>query len=1206
MIIYDLIQYFVDAQACVPRFEGDPTSTCPGTALNAITAAFATQGYWMQADILNLMLDRSSGQGLQMWAVLAYVIAVAGGIISMAFGQPPKMYLWFFIGPAIFHQLVQDRVPVHGVRWNIGPVLPPEQVTSDRDRWNRAQREVWKLAEPGLANTNIAEFGYRIYSNQQPEGGPQGNGTVRVAQAFVWADRIFSDTFNWFTYWTGLFKMGATKARGGSGKTNLPSRSAAEDYQEATAGAAADDFDLSNDQSWLLANLKWRMLEDITRARLSTADLRDAFVTFLASECGEAFSRGVNQANFTAAANAKGRNVPITIFQNGAINNIAASLVGPQDYTLLTQLLMNQTIPTPTSLKAVLSDTSIGSFASSVNFFTSPAFYDGVYLERIRCDQYLYFLTHAFRWQAGHIYYQMISSLPPGSAPAALPYNLFYGWDIPVNPGRSIVDTALTSAVGLNSKLTNLSFTKQARFLGDLILVHIYRNELSIAPEITPPQLSPSGKAVTAIKTYSRSIGSISKFGEVYQWALLLPYMMGILLYMLAVAFPFCCIFVVIPGWHKIMISWLSFFVWVKLWDPFFAICMMMERSVWAMIGNGSDASRLLSRVLDIQNPVYGTFTGIACPGGSASVAVPFRTCGEGIVPDVYTGAAGGIGSIFSNISNLNTRVGTSLAGAPDFFPWFNSIRTLDISMALGANMDLDLSNSYYIYIMAALYFAVPAVTGQLVLGAKAGAASLLQSATGGVAQEVGRAAGQTEGALVGGMLNSNQQTLGNATYLKSLRTDPEKLAENALEYGNSALRSNILAKKAGTIAGSVNEFAKASNFATENIIRAADVGAAIERRAYGDELANVGSYGAFGQMGTTLPSGHFRRDPRNFELNSTASPLVGETPAGGSGIAENPGTPTPQSGGGRSMINRPEIGRAASSVVSAAQASATTALQKAQNQLEMEGRIFDAAMRQQNAMNQMMYDSRQLEANMDSFQHGLESDAAGQYSQLAGAAATMRAQEAQGSAQSRYFNGTALLIGGAMGAAGWLQPGIGRDVLSRSPNNALAFGGHLGERAQKITSFLDPGSGERSLYNIIGQEASDLRLAWGGTALMENWYAPTVEQASSWRASFANETMNSIGSVSTPGRALEYGATSSGAPRPFVHAVAVAGQVNGAYVRDPSGPLANSTFLNPSTRPQVDVSSRIQQNVGASRIPGAGMAGAGADLLGIGQEGKN
>ena len=118
--MYELILTLLELQASggvVPVGTPMPCTNCGGQALTAVTAAWGTQGYYAQADVL----EQIRNFGLDKWAILAYVLAAFGGLIMAAMGLPYKMYLWFFIGPALFWTLCYDTVDVTGVDWRVGP-----------------------------------------------------------------------------------------------------------------------------------------------------------------------------------------------------------------------------------------------------------------------------------------------------------------------------------------------------------------------------------------------------------------------------------------------------------------------------------------------------------------------------------------------------------------------------------------------------------------------------------------------------------------------------------------------------------------------------------------------------------------------------------------------------------------------------------------------------------------------------------------------------------------------------------------------------------------------------------------------------------------------------------------------------------------------------------------------------------------------------
>ncbi|RMG43858.1 MAG: hypothetical protein D6719_03000, partial [Candidatus Dadabacteria bacterium] len=247
--------------------------TCPTTAFTKIGAAFATQGYWAQADLLDYLSLTSFG----VWAPLIYMLAWIGALVMIAIGQPPRQYLWFVIGPAIYHWLIEDRTPVTGVQWAVGYV--------DQD-----QREVWRLAETGLASSNLANRlmyqwppqGYvKVFSNAAPVlvgkwSGPYAqykspHGDDRrpteiaaVSTAFLWFDELVSSTVQWAVTWTGI-----TRNRDGFVGGLL-------DFGTNLINFNFFGFSLSlADAKWyLLTDLKWEMVEDITSAKLSSPTIR--------------------------------------------------------------------------------------------------------------------------------------------------------------------------------------------------------------------------------------------------------------------------------------------------------------------------------------------------------------------------------------------------------------------------------------------------------------------------------------------------------------------------------------------------------------------------------------------------------------------------------------------------------------------------------------------------------------------------------------------------------------------------------------------------------------------------------------------------------------------------------------------------------------------------------------------------------------------
>ncbi|MDC0358558.1 hypothetical protein OAO01_07060 [Oligoflexia bacterium] len=756
MELYDIFQLVLNAAECGEGYVVQPPigsvaqppvltvfpGICPAAAFTAVGAAFETIGYWVQADLIDYLTMTSFG----LWAPMLYILAAFGGMIGMAMGAPPKTYLWFFIGPAIYAWLLDTRILVDGVEWVVG--------TEPQD-----QRIVWKLSEVGIINTNLH---FRATGDgAKPvltRSDAKPTESVAVAMPFLWFDELISHTVQWLVRWTGINRMQSSRMASNKQQTNI-------------IGDVVGNQSSFQDKKWyLLSNTKWTYFDSITSVKLASPELRDAFVTFTASECGDDLRRALDDAKYIAATHTRGRTTPNTVFKKHG--SLAAGAAGPATapYFQVFSRLHNF-IPFPDSLRNILKESDAASvplpqpnpapastvwsrsskFADSISWKNGPNNYYGhvntptagglIHKEVIRCDAYFDLMLYAFRWEAAHQYFQIMAERPSNMSDIDLIYILLYGWAVKDSKGHPLgtaPDNKLGITVDQEMQLRN--------FMYNLILVYLFRNEIAIAKQPMDLRYASATQIQNVTEGWQRSLGSKTKYGELFTWALMVPYIQGVLLYLLAVAYPFACVAMVVPGWHTVLLTWATFFAWVKLWDLGFAMVVSIERSLWAMLGNSTNAKGLLSRVVDMQ--FTGQSFGVTCSSSGTGDAWKWG-CD---VPNVWLTDGG--------IANAAT------AGQAAFV---DNIQLFDFGMTLGPNLDLDLANGYYIYILTALYFAVPAVTGQLVLGAKAGASGMVSNAIGGVATESGRAAGSAFQGDIVQRIKSNQETVGQAAYAKEM-----------------------------------------------------------------------------------------------------------------------------------------------------------------------------------------------------------------------------------------------------------------------------------------------------------------------------------------------------------------------------------------------------------------------------------------------------
>ena len=753
-------------------------NNCPGAESNMIAAAWANIGYVTHAALLHYVNFTNFGK----WAIILYVVAAGGALISVALNSPPRNYVWFFLGPAIYSFLIGTTQEVQGVNW----VVAGKQMD---------MREVWRDSETGIRNSPLLQIDKYSGMTVNKKTGPSKE--YEVATAMLFLDELFSATTNMLVGWSGLYNQ---LGEGGANSNLAKSNNAAVEAQ--------------NKPWYLLSTLKAPLVENITNARIRNPDLRDAFITFLSSECGESFKEAINSGSYNAATMSRGSKIPQTIMNAKVDPNIFDDEhpIESLDYNAARHFLNIVEIPTPKSLYRLLdSPDVVGSLALFSPSFNSPEF-KAKYQKRINCSTYLWTLIQGMRHEMGHAYWQLIRSAPRGfGKQEQVLFTLFYGWNIRQN-GQS----EYASAEHIKWFTQNLIFT------------YILKNELEFAPSITAleQKFAPADQTQQYASTYVGNVGSKSKSSELYNWALMMPYVQGILLYVIIVAYPLAAMAMVIPGYWKAFFTWVTFFAWIKMWDVGFAVVQVLERSVWATMGNNSNMARVANML--IQTAFKTSGVGIKC--------------GEGAVggnTDVMDGCA------VPNVASSRLGIGDSGDGqdqkeAEAFF-------YLDKALLLGASVDLNVANGYYLYIMAALYLAVPAVTGQLILGAKAGLGGLATNALGENAKDISGAAKSGFQGEMANQIMTAREHIGQASQAKSLRS-PSNQFLNSLNSSNDAMKSGLQAGYLNAKSSALGNASQAANLDAQSF----DMASKTSKAGAGNIATMVGSTaGGGGRRGT-------------------------------------------------------------------------------------------------------------------------------------------------------------------------------------------------------------------------------------------------------------------------------------------------------------------------------------------------------------------
>lgn len=81
----------------------------------------------------------------------------------------------------------------------------------------------------------------------------------------------------------------------------------------------------------------------------------------------------------------------------------------------------------------------------------------------------------------------------------------------------------------------------------------------------------------------SRTFAVARQF-EAFSMLMLIPYFQGMILYVLAVSYPFFALTILVPGQAGSFFNWLALWAWAKSWDVGFAMVMVIDQLLWEIL----------------------------------------------------------------------------------------------------------------------------------------------------------------------------------------------------------------------------------------------------------------------------------------------------------------------------------------------------------------------------------------------------------------------------------------------------------------------------------------------------------------------------------------------------------------------------------------------------------------------------------------------
>jgi len=201
-------------------------------------------------------------------------------------------------------------------------------------------------------------------------------------------------------------------------------------------------------------------------------------------------------------------------------------------------------------------------------------------------------------------------------------------------------------------------------FLGELRKIHPTitqrdfneeRPDESSGLDSTPTRIAENLKVLMKTEEYEEK-------GDYLMATLAMPYVQGMILYVLSITFPFFAFCLVIPGKQGGFLLWFGLWVWVKSWDVFFSFVMLIDNILYHLLPHGPPVTNdVLARpekafeALLAVDPNYSVYTYYHILA-LCLTAIPIIS---GFL--VKKGGQEFLGALGTNLSTFSGRVGESM-----------------------------------------------------------------------------------------------------------------------------------------------------------------------------------------------------------------------------------------------------------------------------------------------------------------------------------------------------------------------------------------------------------------------------------------------------------------------------------------------------------------------------------------------------------------
>ena len=535
-----------------------------GSVGTLIGAAMETAGHLMQSRMLDLFED---GFAHSMGSFL-YILSAIAGVFIVAIGGNYKYGLWFLFSPALFFWLISARVDSDGAEWQFGVKSFDQSQVYDAQVAVEKGNSVEKEPPSTTPSTGLKE-------------------PARVSYFFSMWNKITSATMNGFV---GLIHLTAKK----------------------------------NDLMFINTTERYKMLMNIDTA---DPDLQYLMHIGFSAQCSDYFAliKAVNNQTIPELRREELRKELDIVGKRESVFNL-------ENHEALKRWAVN---------------TGLIDKIKTITVEETKAEFDG----RFTCKTLWRTALEAYRLMAPERIEHIVTARRADGSAENAPDGLTskevrdelekkFKWKVRRNDGRiescGDEEDCEKGLLLMINEVAARMLLHQMNKLDQNLAQFAYDKHRAL--KVNSKEVDQSG-GLGVLKNSSdpdnllqysshsiRSMSATEEYqgkGDFLAGVLSMPYLQGLMLYWLSISFPFFCLAVLVPGRQDAVLLWMSLWFWVKSWDFGFAIVMMVDRMLFALLPHGppitnqlidgkekggSDPAELMKALLEI-DPTYSVNT---------------------------------------------------------------------------------------------------------------------------------------------------------------------------------------------------------------------------------------------------------------------------------------------------------------------------------------------------------------------------------------------------------------------------------------------------------------------------------------------------------------------------------------------------------------------------------------------------------------------